>query len=719
MRLRVVSRDLPRSMSEEKPSAASVLEQEVHDLSVLRDTIIEAAGVCATMWVSYLRVLLYLFIAAGEVTHRDLFLESPVKLPFLNVDLALVGFFIFGPGLLLVVHLYVLIHFVLLADKVSVFRAQMRVQITHRPARTRLLRLLPSNIFLQLLAGPRETMLGALGTMLRLIALLTLVASPVALLIFFQLQFLPFHHEAITWWQRVAVALDVTLLWIVWPSIARGQITKIRWRDLPRRIAVAIKSLIHSRPPWAAISPVFRSGFWRNPGYRTTAMAASASFLVFSLVFAIATFPGEWLYKAPSFQFVPWKHKKDNPQDDDTWERKSLHELLVAGDVDFGARRAKSLWSNRLMLPDFDVIDHTKYDSEEKIANLETTVSLRVRHLEGAVLIGAKLRKADFTGAWLQGARLDDADLREAKFDCADTWRECAQLQGASFQGAQLLGVSLVRAELQGEVLAGAQLQGAKLLGAHLQGATLSSAQLQGATLDSAQLQAASLGAAHLQGAVLDRAQLQGADLSGAHLQGASLDSAQLQGAVLEGTQLRAASLNNVFVWRTDARKSIDADAATIIADPTPDMACPQTEVDGPCVSMPVWIKYLQEIANNVTDSKTRPDAIRRMARLDPAYHLEDEDDIARHWAMLNKSSALVRNRGAMLVQQLQMTGCTAEGSPYVFRQLLDRFGAFDTKEATKLAEAFLDDQHCPGAKRMTEAEKAKLEQIRQDDISP
>src|SRR5258708_36300561 len=110
-------------MSEEKPSAASVLEQGVHDLSVLRDTIFEAAGVCATLWVSYLLVLLYLFIAAGEVTHRDLFLENPVKLPFLSVALSLVGFFIFGPVLMLVVALYVLIHFVLLADKVSVFRA--------------------------------------------------------------------------------------------------------------------------------------------------------------------------------------------------------------------------------------------------------------------------------------------------------------------------------------------------------------------------------------------------------------------------------------------------------------------------------------------------------------------------------------------------------------------------------------------------------------------
>src|SRR5258708_37038986 len=105
MRLRVVSRDLPRSMSEEKPSAASVLEQEVLDLRVLRDTIIVTAGVCATLWVSYLLVLLYLFIAAGEVTHRDLFLENPVRLPILIVDYPFVVYFIFGPVLMLDSHL--------------------------------------------------------------------------------------------------------------------------------------------------------------------------------------------------------------------------------------------------------------------------------------------------------------------------------------------------------------------------------------------------------------------------------------------------------------------------------------------------------------------------------------------------------------------------------------------------------------------------------------
>jgi hypothetical protein len=39
------------------------------------------------LWLSYLFVLFYLAIAVGSVTHRNLLLESPVKLPFLNLDL--------------------------------------------------------------------------------------------------------------------------------------------------------------------------------------------------------------------------------------------------------------------------------------------------------------------------------------------------------------------------------------------------------------------------------------------------------------------------------------------------------------------------------------------------------------------------------------------------------------------------------------------------------
>ena len=176
------------------------LAAKADDLEAIRAAVVDAAGVSAGLWLSYLFVLFYFLVAAGGVTHRDLFFESPVKLPFLNVDLPLEGFFWLGPALFLIVHTYVLLHFVMLAGKVRMFDIQLRKQIEDPEVRTHRRRQLPSNIFVQFLAGPGEVRDGIMGILLWLIALISLVIGPVALLVFFQLQFLPYHDPWITWW---------------------------------------------------------------------------------------------------------------------------------------------------------------------------------------------------------------------------------------------------------------------------------------------------------------------------------------------------------------------------------------------------------------------------------------------------------------------------------------------------------------------------------------
>jgi hypothetical protein len=156
------------------PLTATALAGKAKDLQSLRDAVVDAASVGAALWFSYLFVLLYLLIAVGGVTHRDLFLQIPVKLPFLNVDLPLFGFFWLGPLIFLVVHAYVLLHFVLLAGKVGDFDAELKAQIADEDVRRRLRRQLPSNIFVQFLAGSREVRAGVMGFMLRLIAQISL-----------------------------------------------------------------------------------------------------------------------------------------------------------------------------------------------------------------------------------------------------------------------------------------------------------------------------------------------------------------------------------------------------------------------------------------------------------------------------------------------------------------------------------------------------------------
>src|SRR6266404_2051520 len=141
--------------NEPAPPAVPAQPAQADGLDAARTALVDAAGVSFGLWVSYLFVLFYLLIAAAGVTHRDLLFERPVKLPFLNVDLPLKGFFWLGPALFLIMHAYVLLHFVIFAGKIRVFDAQL-AQSENKNLRTRVRWQLPSNIFVQLLAGPRD-----------------------------------------------------------------------------------------------------------------------------------------------------------------------------------------------------------------------------------------------------------------------------------------------------------------------------------------------------------------------------------------------------------------------------------------------------------------------------------------------------------------------------------------------------------------------------------
>jgi hypothetical protein len=135
----------------------------------------------------------------------------------------------------LIIHAYALMHFIMLGNKTSRFHNELRRQFpdqqtnaqksgaalagAQKEIRDKLRRLLPSNIFVQILAGPPELRTGVFGSMLKLIALTTLVVFPVLLLLLLQIQFLPFHDVRITNGQRAALFIDIVLLWLLRPPI--------------------------------------------------------------------------------------------------------------------------------------------------------------------------------------------------------------------------------------------------------------------------------------------------------------------------------------------------------------------------------------------------------------------------------------------------------------------------------------------------------------------
>jgi tetratricopeptide (TPR) repeat protein len=620
----------------------SNLVKSAYDLGAIRKSVEDATSVSGGLWLSYLFVLFYLAVAAGAVTHADLLLENPVKLPFLNIELPLLAFFFFAPLLFLVVHAYTMVHFVLLAKKAVRFHERLFEQFPgdsdrNSSIRDGLRRQLPSNIFVQFLAGPSEIRDSGFGRVLKLIAWTTLVFAPMALLLLFEIQFLPYHSALITWTHRVALMTDIAIVWWLWRKIIGGRGDLRGWRA------------------------------WKTWAKASLALAASTCAFLFS--WTVATFPGEWR-EAPLNWFA-WV------------EPTQISAAIFNGRVDDITRRRQSWFSNTLVLPRFNLAEARKNELKDH------SFDLRGRHLEGAVLSSANFgEKADLSGAYLNGAVLDAAELQRAKLDGA-------HLQGASLKDAELQRASFFSADLLGARLDNAQLQGASFFWAELQGASLEYAQLQGALLD-----------AQMLGARLDNAQLQGARLDRAQLQGASLNNANFQGA----------SLVNVFVWRATPPPAIVARIDQV--QPGPKYLCRDAAKDHAC-DWPVdtFERLKRSIAEQVPQDDLRNEALARIERLDPMKPLQGEQEIASAWAAFSSAST------ELLADEWGAIGCDADDAPHVLRGLVTqwdlRYAYYppaierDSPEASALATRFLDQEHCAGARGLSEAERDQLRKIR------
>jgi uncharacterized protein YjbI with pentapeptide repeats len=693
LRERRLSRAARRVDEPAAPDPLKKFAEKAHDLDLVRKSVDDAASVSVGLWLSYLFALFYIGVAAGGVTHKDLLLENPVRLPFLNVELPFVAFFALAPVLFVVSHAYTLMHFVLLAAKVGAYNVELEKQIPepallstatqggerrldHREIRRGLRRQLPSNIFVQFLAGPLDIREGGLGWLLKAIAWISLVIGPVLLLLLIQVQFLPYHLEWVTWIQRLALLADVALLWLLWPAVL-GAHGDIRW---PR--------------------------FWRHPAVTLVSLVPIA------LAFVVARYPGEWVdhhvgttHWIPPYPQEAWHEAKDWRGLADAWLHEpgwtSVHDLLFNGDVDDVTRRRKSLFSNTLVLPEFDGLAAAGIDDPKKLDGdgIKHSLVLRGRHLKGAVLTHADLRKADLESAKLEGANLAGAQLQGAKLDRA-------QLQGASLDRAQLQGASLLRAQLQMASLDNAKLQGALLRFAMLQGATLAYAQLQGATLQEAQLEGATLDAAHLQGALLGGAHLQGATLLYVHGQGASLVSAQLQGASLahaqllgadfKGSTLDATNLNSAAVWRAIVDDASPTDVRVMALDETAISKNAFTDVIA-------WLKFW------VPEGEVRDRVLKRLEGLDPDLFGPEVDVIGTlekgHVEDSSYREALARELGKLVCSE-------GPSSVFIIRGLIRNQRLFD---AGPSAAAFIEKTlapECPVSTMLTDDDKTKLARI-------
>jgi uncharacterized protein YjbI with pentapeptide repeats len=525
------------------------------DVGALEGAVNDSAGRVSGLWLSFVAFSAYLAAAASMISHRQIFLEEPIRLPTINIDLPLVASAILLPLLFVIYHVFVLLQVVLLARTADAYNDAIEHGVADPVDQTRVRQRLANTLFAQLFAGSPREREGVLGWLLRLMAWITLAIAPVFVLILFEIKFLPYHSALITWTHRTLIAIDLLVVLYLWAGAIKPA-NDIRWQSL--------------LPHWKI---------------------ATCAAVVILACSVLVTFPGEpsraWMRLITS---------------DETWREDSPEcrfprfiEAVIRPDFD------------RLVLVGEDFVDNDKLEKIVKIATenglgpheTERTRVFRGRDLRCARLAGADLSHSEFISADLSGASLKAAHLEGSTFSGANlswtnldgsrlhgswfgpypladgttilaarmshTYLRKAQLQGANLaevdfkesalDGALLGAANLSNAKLSKATMFGAMLAGADLTKARMQalslravdlrGATLVEAELQRAEFDEANLNGANLAKAHLAGASLSYAQLQGANLSSAEFQGARLGGAKLMGAMLEYARLETADLSS------------------------------------------------------------------------------------------------------------------------------------------------------------------------------
>jgi uncharacterized protein YjbI with pentapeptide repeats len=595
--------------------------QSNDELSSHIEKLLEAANsasqTVAALHVAFMAFVTYLGVIVWGTTHDDLLRISPVKLPILDVDLPLTAFYSFVPWMVVLLHFNLLMQLELLSCKLWNLDRDLPDTPAGQQVRNRLF-IFP---FTHLIVGRSEVWL--IRWLLSLVVGITVIALPLLMLLAAQIRFLPFHDEAITWSQRLAVWVDAAMLLTLWPLIASPQDRAQEWwRNLSSRLlghwpawfgylsALGWKRLTkliqRHQPNLSHRSTVTRPSL--PPGTEPKGMIfLLVSVPVIVLFSVVAVIPGSITVQRYYAQ------EKDKPENapvyfedwlirsvPESWLSVAAHKYDAVSCTSLAMAEKSEASILQVMLGpcswfNLGLFQRNLNLREARLVPKEVSLSLLTRAIDpdkqvrdaafkefdGLNLQNRDLRFANFFGAVLPKAdlrhvQLQGAILLKAKLQGVVGWDK-TQLQGAILGGTQLQSAGLVEADLQGADLRGANLQGAAMGWAKLQSADLRGADLQGADLNGAKLQGADLRGAKLQGANLRETSLQGANLVYAKLQGSDLVLARLEGAYLRKAELLGvdwsqANLDGVFIaesvmpdWNEQQRRKLEATLKPIL----------------------------------------------------------------------------------------------------------------------------------------------------------
>ncbi len=376
----------------------------------------ESAASTRTAWVVWMALLGFFVVALAGVSHKDLLLETPVELPLLQVKVPQSSFFLFGPLVLVLMHLNLLMQHVTLSRKLKDVDDRLtRHEGHHLPRQHRLRSLIHSYPMAQAVAGPWRS--PVYGFFLHAVTWTTLILLPLLVLLNFQATYLPQHDASTTTWHRIYIVADAVLI------VLLGTLILVPDRGFRGALA---------------------TGATRHPAsFAGSGLTATLATLV---SFLVATIPDEAL---DTLATAIWPARIERatgssrePQGTTAATRRAFWPtvILFDGPIDALAMRPSSPMSRNFVVISTPLVTPSNPEPDD------ASLNLRGRNLRYATFDRSDLRRADMTGADLTGAsligtglikarltntRLTDADLRGASIISTI-------VKGANFEGARI-----------------------------------------------------------------------------------------------------------------------------------------------------------------------------------------------------------------------------------------------------------------------------------------
>lgn len=506
-----------------------------------QDAANEATGQVRSLYFSFLVICVYVLITVFTTTHKDLLIGTSLKLPFVNLQVPLVAFFLVMPMLAFLLHLNLLLHFYFLAVKLRAFydileedqRKEIHLSLSSMPF---------SYYFLKQESGRISVWI------IRIIVWTTLNAFPLIVLLGVQLCFLPYHDVYITAFHQLLVVADLILLVWFWISVNRlspfpsshhfltGKRAMLIW------VTICVVSFVVGMLAVFCCTWIFMVFMGRTSLDTWSWLTHGQRGAIFAAVCLL------WLGMPKLFFRILAKRYTGHSSSAGSMVSISRLVLGIFLVFTFSMIMARVPCNSDTVVKQFlDALLNRNLVIREQtlVAEAPAPEVIAAYIIREGMEPNEAIAKLTTKKLLLRKRDLRDADFRRSKFLNVDLTK--AKLHRANLGGAELHGADLFSAELHGANLSSAELHGADLFSAELHGANLSSAKLHGANLFFAELYGAQLGSAELYGASLQDAKLHGVSLYQAKLHGADLSSAKLYGAELKETILHGAKLKETI----------------------------------------------------------------------------------------------------------------------------------------------------------------------------